>query len=135
VREEPKPVIQEQPKSPAQKKPKPVVREEPKPIIHEPQPTAPALAQPAPAKIAEQPKPAPQKAMESPRPSPVRPPIQTAAVTPRPEPFPWLLLSIGGASIVIGGGFALSRVIRRSKSPGSIITQALPRSDFPRRPK
>lgn len=135
VREEPKPVVQEQPKPPVREESKPVVREEPKPIIHQPQPTAPAPAQPAPAKIAEQPKPASPKAVESPQPGPARPPIQTAAVTPPPEPFPWLLLSIGFASIAIGGAFALSRVVRRSKSPGSIITQALPRSELPRRPK
>jgi hypothetical protein len=132
VREEPKPIVQEQPKPPVRDESKTVVPEAPKQIA---QPIGPPPSQPEPAGIAAQPKPVTSKTIESPQPSASRPPIQTAAITPPAEPFPWLLFSFGLASIAIGGGFALSRVIKRSKSPGSIITQALPRSDFPRWPK
>jgi hypothetical protein len=123
VREEPKPVVKEERK---------IVREEPKPVVQQPAPEIIPKPSLEPAKK-EQNKPAQTNAVISkPKPQPTKtsPPVQTAAVTP-PKSFPWPILTVGLALIAGLGAVALLSARRRGKSPGSIITQALPRSGMP----
>ena len=129
---EPKPTIREEPKPqpapPPAPKPEPVVVET-KPIIKE---------EPKPA-IKEDPKP---QVVEKPVTSVVvarqevpltsAPPVQAATVAPHRKSFPWPALLGGLVAIMIGGGIAVVRAKQRAKSPGSIITQALP--DIHRKP-
>jgi len=91
-----------------------------------------------------QPEQAKQKPVEPPKPvqtsiesksvskqpdSPV--PAVTAIVTPQRKHFPWPFLASGLFIIAALGSFALWNARKRARSPGSIITQALPRPGEP----
>ena len=58
-------------------------------------------------------------------------PTLTAVAAPRPKHFPWPLLAGGLFVIAAFGPVALFSARKRAKSPGSIITQALPRPGEP----
>lgn len=146
--ETPKPTVVETPK-PVATPPKQPVSEpktgvtEAKPTVTAPKPVVAETKQtntesktptPEPKKIAmATPPPPAEKKSESntavaakPAP-PAKPPVQTAAVTPSSH-FPWPALIGGLAVIAFGGAIAVLRAKRRAKSPGSIITQALPKN-------
>jgi hypothetical protein len=140
VQDEPKPVIADPPKKTIAETPKPIVTEQPKTVATT-QPIQPAPPQPKPSTATATPTPprtnAPAVAetksqsnttiAAKPSPPPPTPPVQTAAVTPTSS-FPWPALIGGLAVIMFGGAIAILRAKRRAKSPGSIITQALPRN-------
>lgn len=132
VREEPKPAPSQPPKTAIVETPRPAVTEPPKPIASaQPNQTAPLkAANPAPP-AAKAPAVAEMKSQTNQtigaKSAPPAPPIQTAALTPKSS-FPWPALIGGLAVISFGGAIAILRAKRRSKSPGSIITQALPKN-------
>ena len=121
---EPKPTVPET--KPIVTAPKPVIAEQ-KPIVTEsksaPEPKKIAMATPPP--------PAEKKSQSNPpvatKSSPPSTPIQTATVTPSSH-FPWPALIGGLFVIAFSGAIAVLRAKRRAKSPGSIITQALPKN-------
>ncbi|HUS35146.1 MAG TPA: hypothetical protein VM680_07340, partial [Verrucomicrobiae bacterium] len=139
--ETPKPAVVEAPKTVAVQ-PKPAVAEpksavietksaisEPKARVPDPKP---AVTEPKKMAMATPPPAAEKKSQSNTtvvaKPSPPStPPIQTATVTPSSR-FPWPALIGGLAVIAFGGALAVIRAKRRAKSPGSIITQALPKN-------
>ena len=115
VREEPKPQPAPPPAptptpevKPAVVEQKPVIKEAPKPTVIETKPITNAIV----------------TRKEVPLTS--APPVQAATVPPSRKSFPWPALLGGLIAISIGGAIAVVRAKQRAKSPGSIITQALP---------
>lgn len=141
--EEP-PVAREEPKAVVKEEPKPVVRELPKVVAKAPTPVQSKQVSPQPtpntatqSEKTELKKTAPTTnaaaAATQPKPPALNslPPPQTAALTPPQKPFPLPILVAGLFLIATVGAMALRNARRRAKSPGSIITQALPPSDGP----
>jgi hypothetical protein len=148
--EEPKPIVREQPKTIVQEEPKPVVQESKPPAEEKPKHVAQVPVQqagptttPQPVKPNEPAKPvvkepAPQSAQQKSSPPPQQPnpnaSVQTAAITPQKK-FPLPIFVGGLLAIAVGGAIAFRGALRRSRSPGSIITQALPRTDSGKKSK
>jgi hypothetical protein len=126
IAETPKPIAVEQPKTVATTQPTQPAPPQAKPSTPTPTPTPPAPGANAPA-IVETKSQSNTHIANKPSPPPPTPPVQTAVVTPTSS-FPWPALIGGLAVITFGGAIAVFRVKRRAKSPGSIITQALPRN-------
>ena len=116
VKEEPKRVVREEPKLVKKEESKPT----PPPVVQEQKPVEP----PKPVQTSIE-----SKSVSKQPDSPV--PAVTAIVTPQRKHFPWPFLASGLFIIAALGSFALWNVRKRARSPGSIITQALPRPGEP----
>lgn len=121
---EPPPAVKEEPKRVVREEPKPVLKEEPKPSLPPPAREQKSIEPPKPVQTSVESK-SVSKQPES------QAPAVTAIVTPPSKHFPWPILAGGIFIIAAIGSLAVWKAHKRAKSPGSIITQALPRPGEP----